>query len=380
MIYLDNAATTFPKPSCVYDAINDCLRNYCANPGRAAHALSLQCELKIIECRERLAKLLNIDNPMRIVFTSNATEGLNIAIKGVLNPGDHVITTMIEHNSVLRPLENLKRIGIEITMLPVDLNGYVSLSRIKSSIKKNTKALVINHGSNVLGTIQDIESIGNLAKSLNILLIVDAAQTAGYVDIDVKRMNIDLLAFPGHKSLLGVQGTGGLYIREDLDIPSLKEGGTGSISHSLIQPDFMPDKMESGTLNTPGIVGLGDGVKFILSKGLINIRNHEISLMEQLTEELSKLSFLKLYGELDASKKTSVLSFNVDGFDSSEVGRLLNEQNICIRSGYHCAPMIHKIIGTERIGTVRVSPGYFNSHEDIENFIIAIKNIYRLHS
>ncbi|WP_415876245.1 aminotransferase class V-fold PLP-dependent enzyme [Clostridium sp.] len=379
MMYLDNAATSFPKPLCVYDAVNDCLRNYCANPGRASHALSLQCELKIIECRENLAKLLNIDNPMRIIFTSNTTEGLNIAIKGVLHPGDHVITTMIEHNSVLRPLESLKKIGVEITMLSVDSNGYVSLSEIKNSIKKNTKALVINQGSNVLGTIQDIESIGNFTKSIGILLIVDAAQTAGYADIDVKQMNIDLLAFPGHKSLFGIQGTGGLYISENLDIPPLKEGGTGSISDSLIQPDFMPDKMESGTLNTPGIVGLCEGVKFILSKGLINIRNHEISLLEHLTEELSKLPFIKLYGELEASKKTPVLSFNMDGFDSSEVGRLLNEKNIYIRSGYHCAPMIHKIIGTERIGTVRISPGYFTNHEDIENLIIALKNIYSLH-
>ncbi|KOA20250.1 cysteine desulfurase SufS [Clostridium homopropionicum DSM 5847] len=379
MIYFDNAATSFPKPTSVYDSVDYCLRNYCSNPNRGSHNLSIKCELKIIECRERLAKLLNVDDPMQIVFTSNATDSLNIAIKGALKPGDHVITTMIEHNSVLRPLESLKKIGIETTFLPVDLYGYISIDDIKNSIKKNTKAIIINHGSNVLGTIQDIEVIGRLSKSLGILLIVDGAQTVGYIDIDVKKMNIDILAFPGHKSLFGLQGTGGLYVSKEIDLLPLKEGGTGSNSSSLLQPSFMPDKLESGTMNTPGIIGLSEGVNFLFTENLIKIREHEIALIKYLTEELLKLPFINIYGELDAPKKTPVISFNVEGFDSSEMGAFLSQHNICVRTGYHCAPMIHKIIGTDKRGTIRISPGYFNCFKDVENFIDTIIQIFNMH-
>ena len=376
MIYLDNAATTFPKPNEVYNSVDDCIRNYCANPGRGAHNLSIKCESKIFDCRERLSMLLNIENPLNIIFTSNATDSLNIAIKGVLKPGDHAITTMIEHNSVLRPLYSLKKFNIETTIIPVNSLGYLNINNIKKSIKKNTKAIIINHGSNVIGTIQNLEPIGLLAKSLGILFIVDASQTIGYSQINVKKMNINLLAFPGHKSLFGLQGTGGLYISDNIEISSLKEGGTGSNSESIIQPDFLPDKMESGTLNTPGIISLNEGIKFIFSKRIDNIRNHEISLMEYLTSELQKLPFVKLYGETNPQLKTPVLSFNIDNHDSSEVGGYLNSLNIYLRTSYHCAPLIHKIIGTERIGTVRVSPGYFNTFNDIETFILAIKNFY----
>ena len=366
MIYLDNAATTFPKPNEVYNSVDDCIRNYCANPGRGAHNLSIKCESKIFDCRERLSMLLNIENPLNIIFTSNATDSLNIAIKGVLKPGDHAITTMIEHNSVLRPLYSLKKFNIETTIIPVNSLGYLNINDIKKSIKKNTKAIIINHGSNVIGTIQNLEPIGLLAKSLGILFIVDASQTIGYSQINVKKMNINLLAFPGHKSLFGLQGTGGLYISDNIEISSLKEGGTGSNSESIIQPDFLPDKMESGTLNTPGIISLNEGIKFIFSKRIDNIRNHEISLMEYLTSELQKLPFVKLYGETNPQLKTPVLSFNIDNRDSSEVGQYLNSLNIYVRTSYHCAPLIHKIIGTEGIGTVRVSPGYFNNFNDIE--------------
>lgn len=376
MIYLDNAATTFPKPNEVYKEVDKCLRTYCANPGRGSHNMSLQCEMKIFNCREMLAKLFNIDDPLRIIFTSNTTESLNIAIKGILKPNDHVITTMIEHNSVLRPLYSLKKHGIETTFLPVNLKGYLNLSDIKKAVKSNTKALIVNHGSNVLGTIQDIGAIGKLAKSLGLIFIVDAAQTAGYCDIDVKKMNIDLLAFPGHKSLLGLQGIGGLYINNGLTLSSLKEGGTGSNSESMIQPELYPDKMESGTLNTPGIVGLNEGVSFILNKGIDKIRNHEIQLMEYLTSELKKLSYIKLYGETSPNLKTPVLSFNMERFDSAEIGEALNKKEIYLRTSYHCAPLIHKIIGTEGMGTVRISPGYFNTFNDIEALINSLIEIY----
>lgn len=379
MIYLDNAATTFPKPNEVYAEVDKCLRTYCANPGRGSHDMSLQCEIKIFNCREKLAKLFNINDPLRIIFTSNTTDSLNIAIKGILKPGDHAITTMIEHNSVLRPLYSLKKYDIETTILPVDLNGYLNLSDIKKSVKSNTKALIINHGSNVLGTVQDLESIGALAKSLGLILIVDSAQTAGYCDIDVKKMNIDLLAFPGHKSLFGLQGTGGLYVSNNITLSTIKEGGTGSNSESMIQPDFYPDKMESGTLNSPGIIGLNEGVNFILNKGLNTIRSHETKLMEYLTSELKKLSYIKVYGETNSSIKTPVLSFNVDRFDSSEIGEALNNKGIYLRTSYHCAPLIHTVIGTEGKGTVRVSPGYFNTFNDIESLIDAIIQIYNLY-
>ena len=376
MIYLDNAATTFPKPNEVYTEVDKCLRTYCANPGRGSHNMSLKCELKIFNCREILAKLFNIDDPLRIIFTSNTTDSLNMAIKGILKPGDHVITTMIEHNSVLRPLYSLKKYNVETTFLPVDLKGYLNLSEIKKSIKSNTKAIIVNHGSNVLGTVQNIESIGCLAKSLGLIFIVDSAQTAGYCDIDVKKMNIDLLAFPGHKSLFGLQGTGGLYIADNLTLSPIKEGGTGSNSESMIQPDFYPDKMESGTLNSPGIVGLNEGVNFILNTSLNTIRNHETELMEYLTSELKKLPYVKLYGETNSSIKTPVLSFNMERFDSSEIGEALNNKGIYLRTSYHCAPLIHKIIGTEGKGTVRVSPGYFNTFNDIEVLINSLIKIY----
>ena len=237
MIYLDNAATTFPKPNEVYNSVDDCIRNYCANPGRGAHNLSIKCESKIFDCRERLSMLLNIENPLNIIFTSNATDSLNIAIKGVLKPGDHAITTMIEHNSVLRPLYSLKKFNIETTIIPVNSLGYLNINDIKNLLKKY-KSNYYKSWFKCYWNHSNLEPIGLLAKSLGILFIVDASQTIGYSQINVKKMNINLLAFPGHKSLFGLQGTGGLYISDNIEISSLKEGGTGSNSESIIQPDF----------------------------------------------------------------------------------------------------------------------------------------------
>ncbi|QAA31613.1 aminotransferase class V-fold PLP-dependent enzyme [Clostridium manihotivorum] len=377
MVYLDNAATSFPKPEAVYNSMLDCMKRYCANPGRGSHKMSLECEMKILDAREKISRFFNIDNMMNVVFTNNTTEGLNIAIKGLLGNGDHVITSYIEHNSVYRPLNSLKNKGLEISMIPVDGNGYIVEQILKKSLKKNTKAVIINHGSNVLGTVQNIEAIGKFAKENNLFFIVDGAQTAGILDIDVKGMNIDILAFPGHKSLYGPQGIGGVYISSDVNVTSFKEGGTGSNSNIMDQPDFLPDKFESGTLNTPGIVGLGEGVDFINRIGINNIRKHDQNLSAYLTEELKKLSFVKLYGEEDCYKKCPVVSFNIDGFDSSEVGEALNYRDIYLRTGYHCAPKIHSIIGTTNLGTVRASFGYFNKLEDVESLIEAIKDIYK---
>lgn len=372
MIYLDNAATTFPKPNEVYDEVINCMKNYAANPGRSSHDMSLRASTKIAETRSEISSLFNIDNPFNVVFTVNATEGINIALKGFLKKGDHVITTVIEHNSVLRPLNYLKDGGIETTLLDVDEFGLLDLKMLENSIKANTKLIVINHGSNVLGTVQDIDKIGAIAKNKGIAFMVDASQTAGVFNIDVKKSNIDLLAFPGHKGLLGPQGTGALYVKEGIKLKEFISGGTGSNSSEMIQPEFLPDKFESGTLNTPGIVGLGEGIKFIKKIGTKNIREHEEKLTEYLLDELRKLYFIKVYGLKTAKNRAAVVSINVSNIDSSKVGYLLNKENIAVRTGYHCAPLIHKVIGTEEYGTVRISFGYFNTFDDIEKLINAL--------
>lgn len=376
MIYLDNAATSFPKPNEVYTEVLNCMKNYAANPGRGSYDMSLKASTKIMECRQEISSLFNISNPFNVVFISNATEGLNIATKGLLKDGDHVISTVIEHNSVLRPLNYLSKKGVQVTLLNVDALGYVNINDLKNELKKNTKAIIINHASNVLGTIQPIKEIGAIAKDVGAIFIVDAAQSAGTISIDVERDNIDILVFPGHKGLLGPQGTGGIYIKDGIDLENFKDGGTGSNSNSMNQPDFLPDKFESGTLNTPGIVGLLEGVKFINRIGRENIQKHEEILMEYLLKELKKLSFIKIYGSDIAQDRSGVLSINIDGIDSSTVGYLLNSKNITIRTGYHCAPLIHNIIGTCNLGTARISPGYFNTYEDIDIFINAIIDIY----
>lgn len=376
MIYLDNAATSFPKPDGVYDAVVECMKNYAANPGRASHDMALKASSKIIETRQCISKLLNISNPLNIVFTSNATEGLNIGIKGVVKKGDHVISTVIEHNSVLRPLNYLSKQGVEVTLLGVNENGYINLKDLKKEIRKNTKAIIINHASNVLGTVQNINNIGAIARKSGIIFILDASQSAGAIPIDVESDNIDILAFPGHKGLFGPQGTGGLYIREGINLSDFKQGGTGSNSNSMNQPDFLPDKFESGTLNTPGIAGLCEGIKFIEKIGIKNIQKHEEDLMEHLLTELKKLSYVKMYGPSTHENRGAVLSIVIENMDSSQVGYLLNKKDIAVRTGFHCAPLIHGIMGTNKSGTVRISPGYFNTHSNIETIVKALKEIY----
>lgn len=377
MIYLDNAATSFPKPSEVYNEVLKCMKSYAANPGRSSYDMAIKAASKIIETREEICKLFNIPSPFNLIFTSNATEALNIGIKGVLEKGDHVISTVIEHNSVLRPLHSLSENGVEVTLVSADKAGYVNIRDIKEVINKNTKMVIINHVSNVLGSVQDIKNIGNLLKSKGIIFMLDASQSVGSIPIDVEENNIDLLAFSGHKGLLGPQGTGGLFIREGIKLKNFKEGGTGSNSHFMIQPDFMPDQFESGTLNTPGIAGLGEGIKFINRIGIDNIQKCEKELISYLLEELKKLSYIKIYGSDSVKRRGSVISFNIDGIDASIVGDQLNEEGIAVRTGYHCAPLIHELIGTEYAGTVRVSPGYFNTFDDIEKLLVAIMRIYK---
>ena len=376
MIYLDNAATSFPKPVVVYSEVLKCMENYAANPGRGSHDMANEASSKIMDTRQELSELFNIPNLLNIIFTCNATESLNIGIKGVLKPGDHVISTVIEHNSVLRPLTYLKGKGIMLTLLSVDGNGYINIDNLKNELRKNTKAIIINHASNVLGTVQNITAIGKIAKEAGIIFMVDASQSAGVIPIDVQLDNIDLLAFPGHKGLYGPQGTGGLYIREGIYLDSFIQGGTGSESFSMEQPDFLPDRFESGTLNTPGIAGLCAGIMFIRKVGLENIRKYEIMLVEYLVKELKKLSFIKIYGGTDYKNRGAVVSLNIDNVDVSEVGYILNKRGVAVRTGFHCAPLIHNIIGTSSTGTVRISPGYFNNLDDIENLIKAITDIH----
>jgi cysteine desulfurase family protein len=377
MIYLDNAATTFPKPTEVYNEILNCMKSYAANPGRSSHNLAVKAESKIMETREEIGKIFNISNPFQIVFTSNATEGLNIGIKGILKKGDHVISTVIEHNSVLRPLNSLMKKGVQVTLLAVDENGYIDIKSLEQEIRKNTKLIIVNHASNVIGTIQHISAIGKIAKERGIIFMVDASQSAGIINIDVEKSNIDILAFPGHKGLLGPQGTGGLFIRDGVEVEPFKEGGTGSNSNNMEQPDFMPDKFESGTLNTPGIAGLCEGIKFIKKIGRRNMYSHELSLIEYLIEELKKLAYIKVYGSNNLKDRCPVVSINIDGVDSSLVGYMLNKNGIAVRTGYHCAPLIHNVIGTSKKGTVRISPGYFNTFKDIEILIKNIMEIYK---
>ena len=376
MIYLDNAATTFPKPEAVYNAMMDCMKNYCANPGRAGHKLAMKAAREIYDTRENIAKLFNIDNPMNIVFTNNATDSLNLAIKGVVNKGDHIITTSMEHNSVIRPIKALEKVGVENTIVQCDDQGFLNIDDLEKAIKPNTKLIVTTHASNVCGTLIDIKSISEIANKHNILYLIDASQTVGVYDIDLKDIKADMLAAPGHKGLLGPQGTGILYIREGLNIGILKEGGTGSRSEDLFQPDLLPDKYESGTHNTPGIVGLNEGVKFIFKEGIDKIKEHEEELCKYMLERLEEVPNIKIYGPKDANKRASVISINIGNMDSGEITFLLDsEYDIATRSGIHCAPLAHKTLGTLEQGAVRFSIGYFNTKEEIDKAINALKEI-----
>ena len=376
MIYLDNAATTFPKPEAVYDSMMDCMKNYCANPGRAGHKLAMKAAREIYDTRENIAKLFNIDNPMNIVFTNNATDSLNLAIKGVVSTGDHIITTSMEHNSVIRPIKALEKLGIENTIVECDKEGFLDINNLEKAIKPNTRLIVTTHASNVCGTLIDIKAVSEVAKSNNILYLVDASQTAGVYNIDLKEIEADMVAAPGHKGLLGPQGTGILYIREGLNLDILKEGGTGSKSEDLFQPELLPDKYESGTHNTPGIVGLNEGIKFIFNEGIDKIKQHEEELCKYMLERLEEVPNIKIYGPKDVSKRASVITINIGNMDSGEITFLLDsEYNIATRSGIHCAPLAHKTLGTLEQGAVRFSLGYFNTKEDIDKAIEALKEI-----
>jgi cysteine desulfurase family protein len=380
-IYLDNAATSWPKPPQVKEAMNRFLDQIGANPGRSGHVLSIEAARILYEAREILANLFHVRNPLRIVFASNATEALNLALQGLLRPSDHVITSSMEHNSVMRPLRDLEKKGIEIDILPCSEEGMLDPQEVERKIKSNTKMIVLNHASNVTGAVLPVKEVSPIARRYDLLFLVDAAQTAGAFPIDVERDGIDLLAFTGHKSLYGPQGTGGLVIGErvnEKEMVPIKQGGTGSRSESEEQPDFLPDRFESGTANGMGIAGLLAGVQFVMEKGLEQICQRESKLMDKLVEGLRKIPQVKSYGPRNRKSRIATFSFNLLGLSPSNVAlRLEKESSILCRPGLHCAPAAHRTIGTFPEGTVRFGLSLFNTEEEIEAAIQAVSHIAR---
>jgi cysteine desulfurase/selenocysteine lyase len=375
-LYLDNAASSHPKPEAVYQAADDALRNIGANPGRSGHKLAIKAGQKITRTRELLARLFEIRDPNRIVFTANATEAINLGLKGLLNPGDHVITSSMEHNSVVRPLRFLETQGVELTFVPCTSSGQINTRTLEQAIRKNTRLIVLTHASNVTGGMMPIGEAADLAHKNGALFMVDAAQTAGLIPISVADIGIDLLAAPGHKGLLGPQGTGFLYIGPDISLFPLKQGGTGSQSESESQPDFLPDRMESGTMNTPGIAGLGAGVEFLLHQGLASIRAREMSWGTMIWKTLKQNHKIKLYGPDQEEDRTSNISFNIAGLNPSAAASILDTAyDIAVRAGLHCASLAHRTLNTLPEGTIRVSPGFFNTEKEIDFFLQAVRGI-----
>lgn len=374
-IYLNNAATSHPKPEAVYQAMNNFMRNQGVSYKRGKGG-KYSCSADLVEdTRGKLAQLFNIQNKSQIVFTKNATEALNLALKGLLQASDHVIYSNLEHNSVLRPLAFLeKSLGISKTIVQCSETGELNPEKILKAIQPNTRLIALTHASNVLGTILPIAKIGEIAKQHGILFLVDTAQTAGIHPIDVEKMQIDLLAFSGHKGLLGPQGTGGLYIREDLNLVPLCHGGTGGYALEWDQPLILPDRYESGTLNGVGITGLHAGIQFILEESIEKIRAKELQLTDYLLNNLLRLNGITIYGTKQAEKQTGVVSFNFDDLNPIDVGYALQEiYGIIVRTGLHCSPMAHQAISTLDIGTIRIGLGYFNTQEDIDCLIEGLK-------
>jgi len=379
MIYFDNPATSWPKPPQVKEAMVKFMEEIGANPGRSGHALSIEAARIIYEAREALSVLFHVQDSSRIVFTLNATESINLALKGVLKYKDHVITSSMEHNSVMRPLRDLEKRGIALTVVPCFEDGTLDPREVEKQVQSTTKMIVLNHASNVTGTLLPIGEVGKIAREYNLLFLVDAAQTAGAYPIEVDKDRIDLLAFTGHKSLYGPQGTGGLVIGERInekEMTPLKQGGTGSRSEFEEQPDFLPDRLESGTPNGVGIAGLLAGIQFVLGKGVEQIRQNESTLLEKLIMGLKKIPQVKLYGPERQEDRMATLSFNFTHLSPSDgASRLEKEFGILCRPGLHCAPAAHHTIGTFPEGTIRFGLSAFNTEEEIKTAIQAIFQI-----
>ena len=383
VIYFDNAATSWPKPPGVMEAMARFLNEIGANPGRSGHRMAVEAGRVVYEAREVIAELFNAPDPLRVVFGLNGTEALNLVLRGYLRPGDHVVTSSMEHNAVMRPLRALERQGVEVTVVPCAPDGTLDPGDVLAAIRPNTALVVLNHASNVVGTILPIHEVGAAVGTAgqSPLLVVDAAQTAGAVPIDVQADGIDLLAFTGHKSLYGPMGTGGLVIGERVDLDRLeplKRGGTGSRSEHEEQPDFLPDKYESGTANAAGLAGLAAGVRWVLERGVEAIRAHEEALTRRLVDGLRAIPGVTVYGTLDPARQTATVSFNIAGMEPSEVGLRLDEEfGVLCRVGLHCAPAAHKTIGTFPTGTVRFSLGVFNTAEEVDRALRAVEHLAR---
>ena len=377
MIYLDNAATSFPKPKEVATAVYDFMVNNGTSSGRGSYKKAMQSDYIVYECRKLIGKLFNFDNPKKVVFTSNVTDSLNIAMRGILKENDHVITSSLEQNAVWRCLKTLERdINIKIDTVECSKDGITNPQDIKKYIKKDTALIVFTQASNVLGTIQPIREIGAIAREHNIPFLVDSAQSAGAMKIDVKEDNIDILAFTGHKSLLGPMGTGGLIINTDIDIKPLKAGGTGGDSAYEYQPDYYPNHLETGTSNVSGIAGLREAIKFLNKEGIENIHNKEKELTKYALEKLETVKDIEIYGPKDCEKMLSVISFNIKDKRPEDVGSILDQKyDIMLRAGLHCAPTAHSVIGTKERGTLRIGFGYFNEKEDIDKLVEALNNL-----
>ncbi|HIJ80477.1 MAG TPA: aminotransferase class V-fold PLP-dependent enzyme [Desulfuromonadales bacterium] len=372
-IYLDNAATTYPKPDAVYDAVMHAMREVGTSPGRGGYRRSLEADRIVFRTREIIARLFSIADSSRIIFTHNATAALNLALHGFLSGGDHVVTTSMEHNSLLRPLNALSSCGVEVTIVPAGSEGVVSPDDLRRALRPNTTMVALGHVSNVCGAVQPIGAVGALCRESGIRFLLDAAQSAGSVDIDVAAIGIDLLAVPGHKGLLGPQGTGFLYVAPGIDLKPQLQGGTGTYSSSEHQPAGMPDGFEAGTHNLPGIAGLMAGVSFVIERGPSALLRHEQDLLRDAAAALLSVEGATIYGPREWAQLGNVLSFTVEGIDPASLALELDHGfDIAVRAGLHCAPFAHRTLGTLPCGTVRVSPGWSTTREEIAFFSDAV--------
>lgn len=379
MIYLDNAATSWPKPPEVLKAMVDVLRHAGGNPGRSGHRLSIEAARIIYDAREDIARFFNIRDPLRVIFTSNATHAINIVLQGLLKPGDRVVTSSIEHNAVMRPLRHLEKRGLSLHTVPCDPDGSLDINSIATAIDLGTRLVVLVHASNVVGTMLPICEVARLAHRAGALLLVDAAQTAGAVPIDLKAGGIDFLTFTGHKGLQGPPGIGGLVIGDHVDISQIEplmRGGTGGQSELELQPESLPDRFESGTPNIVGVAGLHAGIRWLMDRGVHTIREHEMELTRTIINGLSSIPNIKLYGTGDLEQRTAIVSFTATSKQVSEIGlRLDDDYGILVRVGLHCAPAAHRTIGTFPTGTVRLAPGVFTTMDDVNRTIWAIEQV-----
>ena len=375
MIYFDNAATSMRKPPCVAQAVTEAMCSL-GNSGRGVHSGALSAARIIYDTRAALAQLFGAESPERIAFTANSTQALNMAIKGILNPGDHVITTALEHNSVLRPLYELEERGVELTVLPADQLGNICYEDFEKEIRTETKVIVTTHGSNLTGNLLDIGRIGAIAEKHGLLYVVDASQTAGVFPIDVRKMHIDVLCFTGHKGLLGPQGTGGIYVREGVEIRPLLSGGSGVQTYLRKHPPQMPTLLEAGTLNGHGIAGLGAAVCYLQETGLDTVRAKEQELMMTFYGAVREIPGITVYGDFSDSNRCAIVTLNIRDYDSGEVSDALSEQyGIATRPGAHCAPLMHEALGTVRQGAVRFSFSHYNTKEEIQIAVSALREL-----